>query len=168
MIVGKVIGGGGSTAKAYILRTEDGQEIPAVLTEDTVNLTATANDIRLGTVAVTNDGVIEGTKRIPSYETCRGTKVVTNGSALTITNLTTNDSYDYTKLQIIVCAYNSNLSNSVGAEMVTIEDNLYNVKSTDVISTITKNHDKKTIDLGIKNETGSPLIIRYFTYKEVI
>ena len=167
MIVGKVIGGGGSTAKTYILKTEDGQEIPAVLTEEEVNLTATANDIRLGTVAVTNDGVIEGTKRIPSYETRRGTKAVKNGDTLSITSLASNDNYDYTQLQIIVCSYNSSISNSVAAEMVGIDNNIYDVKMTESLSAITKNHDSKSIDLNITNNTGNTLIIRFFTYKEV-
>ena len=61
MIVGKVIGGsGGSIPKTYILRTEDGQEIPAVLTEELVDLTATADDIRKGKIAVTNEGITIG------------------------------------------------------------------------------------------------------------
>lgn len=167
MIVGKVIGGGGSTAKTYILKTEDGQEIPAVLTEEEVDLTATANDIRKGTVAVTNAGVIEGTKRIPSYETVRGTKAVKDGNSLSITSLVSNNNYDYTQLQIIICAYNSSLSNSVSAEMVGIEGNVYNVKTTEALSSITKNHDAKSIDLNITNNTGNTLIIRFFTYKEV-
>ena len=166
MIVGKVIGGGGSTAKTYILQTEDGQEIPAVLTEEEVNLTATANDIRKGMVAVTNNGVIEGEKEIPAYHTRRGTKAVKDGSTLSITGLSLNNNYDYTQLQIIVCAYNSSISNSVAAEMVGIDESIYNVQSAEALSTITKNHDSKTIDLNITNNTGNALIIRYFTYKE--
>lgn len=167
-IVGKVIGGGGSTAKTYILKTEDGQEIPAVLTEDTVNLTATANDIRLGTVAVTNDGVIEGTKVIPAYHTFEGFRVVTAGSTVTIPNFNTIvDIYDYTKLQTMLCAFNTNVDNSVSVEKVSIGDSVYNVQSVDAISSVTKNHDTKTINLGITNETGKPMILRYFTYKEV-
>lgn len=60
-IVGKIIGGGGnSIPKTYILKTEDGQEIPAVLTEEEVYLTATADDIRAGKIAITNDGITIG------------------------------------------------------------------------------------------------------------
>lgn len=60
MIVGQVIGGGGSTPKSYILRTEDGREISAVLTDELVDLTATADDIRKGKIAITNDGITIG------------------------------------------------------------------------------------------------------------
>ena len=165
-IVGNIVGGGGAIPKTYILQTEDGQEIPAVLTEEEVEITATANDIRLGKVAVTENGVIEGTKEIPAYHTRRGTVVVTNGSTLSITGLSANDNYDFTKLQIVICAFNTSLLNSVGAEMVAIGDSVYNVQSTEALSTITKDHDTKTINLGITNDTGSPLILRYFTYKE--
>ena len=167
-IVGNIIGGGGnSIPKTYILKTEDGREIPAVLTEEEVDITATANDIRLGKIAVTENGVITGEKNIPSYETRQGVKAVPNGSALTITGLALNDNYDYTKLQTIICAFNTNSADSVAAKMVSIEDSVYNVQSTEALSTITKNHDSKTIELGITNDTGSPLIIRYFTFKEV-
>lgn len=165
-IVGNIVGGGGSIPKTYILQTEDGQEIPAVLTEEEVDITATANDIRLGKIAVTENGVIEGSKIIPACHTRRGTVVVTDGSTLSITGLSANNNYDFTKLQIVICTFNSSLSDSVGAEMVAIEDSVYNVQSTEALSTITKDHDAKAINLGITNNTGGPLILRYFTCKE--
>lgn len=168
MIVGKVIGGGGSTAKTYILKTEDGQEIPAVLTEEEVNLTATADDIRKGTTAVTANGVIEGTKLIPAYHTFEGYRIITAGSAITIPNFNTEvNIYDYTKLQTILCAFNTNVANSVSAEKVSIGNNVYNVQSVNAVASVTKNHDTQIIDLGIKNENNKPMILRYFTYKEV-
>lgn len=168
MIVGKVIGGGGSTAKAYILQTEDGQEIPAVLTDEEVDLTATANDIRKGTVAVTNAGVIEGTKLISDYYTSQGVKVVTAGSSMVVVNPYPEvDGYDYTKLQAIVCSYNSTLANSVAAEKIALDTSVYAVQSTDVLATITKDHDNKTINFNITNDSDKPVILRYFTYKEV-
>lgn len=43
-----------------ILIDEDGNEVAAHLTDSEVELTATANDIRLGTTAITNDGVTHG------------------------------------------------------------------------------------------------------------
>lgn len=47
-------------ANTYILVDQDGNEIPAVLTDEEVDLTATAKDIRAGMTAVTDEGVVEG------------------------------------------------------------------------------------------------------------
>lgn len=168
MIVGNMIGGNPLTPKTYIFKTEDGQEIPGVLVSSEMILTATANDIRKDSVAVTDAGVTTGTKVIPAYHTCQGTRLVTAGSSLTIPNVKPDiDIYDYTKLQSIVCAFNTSLENSVSAEKVAIDDKLYNVQSTESISTIIKNHDSKTIELGFTNESSSSMVIRFFMYKEI-
>lgn len=45
----------------YILVDENGNEVPAVYMGADTILTATANDIRLGTTAITDEGVTEGT-----------------------------------------------------------------------------------------------------------
>lgn len=45
----------------YILVDEQGNELPAVLTEEKVDLTAEASDIRIGKTAVIDDGVVTGT-----------------------------------------------------------------------------------------------------------
>ena len=45
----------------YILVDDHGNELSAVMTEEIVDLTATANDIRTGKTAVTDDGVTVGT-----------------------------------------------------------------------------------------------------------
>lgn len=167
MIVGNKIGGG-STAKTYIIQTEDGRNIPAVLVENEVELTATANDIRLGKTAVTLNGVIEGEKIIPAYYISQGFRVIEPGSAVTLPNVYADvDSYDYTKLQCIICLFNSTLLNSVSAEKIALDDKVYNVKSTDVLSEITKDHATKTVNFGIKNNTDKPIILRFFSYKEV-
>lgn len=166
MIVGNIVGGK-PLVKSYILETEDGQEIPAVLTEQEVVFTATPNDIREGKVAATSNGVVTGEKVIPSYQTCQGSKVVLPGETLSITNLTANNNYDYTKLQVIVCLYNTTLSDSVAAEVVAIDDGVFNVRSIDSISNVTKDHKNKSIELGITNNFEVPCVIRYFTYKEI-
>lgn len=161
--------GSGEEPNAYILVDEDGNEIPAVfVTEETI-FDATANDIRIGKTAATDDGIVTGEKVIPSYNTYEGARLVQSGSTFTIPNFdATVNSYDYTKLQVIVCAYNSSMSNSVSAEKVCINDKIYNVNSTESIATVTKDHNNKSINLGITNNTGKPCVIRYFTYKEVI
>lgn len=167
MIYGNMIGNGAAPLKTVIIEDADGNQMTGVVTGSEVVFTATDNDVREGMVYASDEGVSTGTKIIPSYHTRRGTKAVKDGSSLSITTLASNDNYDYTQLQIIVCAYNSSLSNSVAAEMVGIENYVYNVKTTEVLSTITKNHDNKSIDLNIVNNTGDTLIIRFFTYKEV-
>lgn len=166
MIIGNIVGGK-PLIKSYILETEDGQEIPAVLTSQEVVFTATPNDIREGKVAATGSGVVTGEKVIPSYQTCQGSKVVLPGETLSITNLTANNNYDYTKLQVIVCLYNTTLYDSVAAEVVAIDDGVFNVRSIDSISNVTKDHKNKSIELGITNNFEVPCVIRYFTYKEI-
>ena len=154
---------------AYILIDEDGNEIPAVfVTEETV-FDATANDIRLGKTAATEDGIVTGEKVIPGYITTEGARLISAGSSITIPNCDTSiNDYDYTKLQVIVCAYNTDMSDSVSAEKVCINDKVYNVNSTDSMASVTKDHDNKSINLGITNNTGKPCVIRFFTYKEVV
>lgn len=151
----------GEDGNAYILVDEDGNEIPAVLTDEEVDLTATANDIREGAVAVTDDGVITGKKEIPSYHTFEGYRVVTNGSDFTIPH----EKYDYTKFQAIICAFNTSLMDSVAAKKIAVYDKVYNVDSTESLSSITK--DDGWIDLGIINDSGRTCILRYFMYKEI-
>lgn len=156
----------GALATTYILVDEDGYEIPATLVEEEVELTATANDIRLGTTAVTDDGVIEGEKEIPSYNTEEGYKLVPAGSSFSL-SLPLLDMYDFTKLQIIVCAFSGSVSGSVAADRVVINDGVYAVNSSELISTVTKNDSNKTIELGIMNSGSAIYLMRYITYKEI-
>lgn len=50
--------------QAFVLRDEDGNELSAVVTEDEVELTATADDIRFGKSAITEDGLTIGTMEV--------------------------------------------------------------------------------------------------------
>lgn len=150
-------------ATTFILVDQDGNEYPAVYVDSDTVCTATANDIRKGSVAITPDGVIEGTKEIPVYHTNAGFKSVPNGSRLTVSTKI----YDYTDFQAIVCLFNAKLTNSVAADKVVINGKLYPVQSTSAIAEVTKNSDQAHIDLGIVNDTGKPCVIRYFMYKEI-
>lgn len=147
----------------YILEDEDGNELVGVLVSQEIVFDATPNDIRFGKVAATETGVTKGTKVIPSYNTTEGICVVLPDRPLSIR---VND-YDYTKLQAIVCQYNTSLSDSVSAEQVAIEGNIYNVQSTIVVSAVSTNDTEGTIEFGIKNTYGKPCLIRYFIYKEI-
>lgn len=158
---------GSSDSMTYILVTEDGQEIPAVVVEEETVFTATANDIRKGTVAATAEGVTEGTKVIPSYHTWEGHKLITAGSEFSV-QIVASDGYDFTKLQVIICPFSGSIAGSVSAETVVINDGVYPVKSTEKIATVSKDNENKAINLGITNESASLYLMRYFTYKEIL
>lgn len=148
----------------YILVDEHGTEVPAVFMENEVVFDATANDIRLGKIAVTGDGVIEGTKEIPSYISSEGAVRIPAGKTLAIDMFS--DLCEYTKLQAIVCAFNTDLARSVAAEKVAINDKVYAVNSSTVIASVTVDTERQAINLGITNTTNLPVVIRYFTFKE--
>lgn len=148
----------GDDGETYILVDENGNEIPAVLTEEEVDLTATANDIRLGSIAVTDDGVIEGTKEIPSYHTSEGMQVIMAGKEFAIKTL--GNKSEYTKLQALFC------TSSVITDKVSINSKVYTTNSKDVLSTVSVDTENKIINFGITNDTTVPYVIRYFTYKE--
>lgn len=151
----------------YILVAEDGTEIPAVVVEEETVFTATANDIREGTVAATTEGVTTGTKVIPSYHSTEGNVIVMPGEVAIIALPSTLATYDYTKLQAIVCSFNSSIANSVAAEKVAIDDNVYDVQSVVALSELVKDAENQAINLGITNDTDIPWVIRYFTLKEI-
>lgn len=155
--------GTGDDVSTYILVDENGVEYPAVLVDEEVTLTATTNDIRIGTTAVTEEGVVTGEKEIPSYNTTEGFKGIPNGSAFVLPL----PDYDYTKLQAIICLFNTDMSDSVAAEKVVIYDNVYPVQSTVSESKIVIDSTNKRIDFGITNTSGKMCLIRYFTYKEI-
>lgn len=165
MIIGNVVGGK-PLIKSYILETEDGKEIPAVLTEQEVVFDATKNDIRIGKTAATGEGVTVGEKVIPSYHTSEGHRIIKPGKKFDIP-LKTLDRYKYTKLQAIICPYNNSLPDSVSAEKVSIDGKVYDVNSTISISIVSTNDSEQSIDLGITNETDIPSVLRFFTYKEI-
>jgi hypothetical protein len=152
------------TPATYILVDEDGIEVPAVLVDEPVELTATPNDIRVGITAVTAEGVTTGEKEIPAYHTEQGYQVVKPGKALDI--LMYSDQCQYTKLQAIVCAYHETVDASVGAEMVVINDKLYPAGSTEALADVSVDADNQSIKLGLVNNSETSLLIRYMTIKE--
>lgn len=162
-IIGNMVGGS-APLKTVILTDENGNEIATgVVTESEVVFTATDNDVREGMVYASDSGVSTGTKEIPIYHSTEGSKLVTNGSKfiLPIQN------YEYTKLQAIICSYNTNITNSVSAEKVAINGNLYPVQSTEAESAITVDTENQRIDFGITNTSGKLCLIRYFIFKEI-
>lgn len=149
--------------KSYIFVDEEGNEVAGTLVEEKTVFDATENDVREGKVFATELGVKTGTKVIPIYFAHQGSKIVTAGKAFTING----NNYDYTKLQAMICLYNSNSANSVATEKVVINDNVYMVQSVDSIAVVTKDDTTKNIVLNITNDTNKPQILRYFYFREV-
>lgn len=149
----------------YLLVTEDGEEFVQLNGQEEVDLTATANDIRLGTTAVTEKGVTTGEKDIPMYHTTSGTKLVKANQIFTL-SLPYEDMYDYTEFQGMTAPYNESFSKSVAVDRVVIENTVYPSESTEPISTVVKDNENKSINLGFTNG-DKPYVIRYFIYKEV-
>lgn len=150
-------------AATFILVDEDGNEYPATYVASDTIFTATENDIRAGKVAANADGVVTGTKEIPPYYAWQGYRLVPANRPIAIAI----PEYDYTKLQTIICTFNTSVSNSVAAEKVSIENRVYDVRSSDAISEVTKDDTTKSVDFGILNTGDKPCLIRYFLYKEI-
>ena len=147
----------------YMIVTEDDEEFAQLITQEEVELTATANDIRLGTTAVTEKGVTEGEKFIPSYHTEQGVRVIRPNKPFVLPF--DNDLYDYTKLQAMTAPFNKSISNSVAVDRVVIEDAVYLPGTTEPISTVAKDDENKAINFGVING-DTPSVIHYFTYRE--
>lgn len=167
MIYGNMVGGGGGTlGKSFRIKDNNGVELIGVVTGQETIMTATENDVREGKVFASENGITTGTKRIPAYETTQASCFILQGESFSIP-LEKYDKYDYTKVQGIITKYNSKPLQRMSAEKVIIGDNVYAVNSSEVLSTITKNAETKSIDLNIVNDTNDIYIIYYFTYKEI-
>lgn len=150
-------------ATTFILVDKDGNEYPAVYVDSDTVITATPNDIRKGTTAITAEGVITGEKEIPAYYVNAGYKLITAGSRFILPT----QYCDYQKLQAIICPFDTNVANSVLAEKVAIDGAMYNVSSKESFAEIIKDSEKACVDFGFVNETDSKYLIRYFMYTEV-
>ena len=153
--------------KSYIFVDESGNEVARMLVAQETVFDAGVNDVRAGKVFGTETGVKTGEKFIPSYVVREGYRIIPNGSEYNLTTLYDMDMYDFTKLQAILCPYNSSISQSVAAEKVAINEGVYAVNSTTLLSTVVKDSTTKSIKLGITNNSGSPSVLRYFTLKEI-
>lgn len=149
----------------YVLVDQYGKEYPAIYVDSKTVFDATANDIRIGTTAATDKGVTVGEKEIPAYYTYQGYRVITAGSPVKHTGAR---KCDYTKMQALVCTFNTSLANSNSTEKVAIDNQVYPVQSSESIAQVSVNVDDSTIDFGITNDTSKPQILRYFYYKEEI
>ena len=164
MISGNMVGSYSQMGKTLILIDEDGNEITGVIVGQETVFTAGDNDVREGFVYAGDSGMSTGTKDIPAYHTSEGYKLIPAGSDVKITGAA---DYDYTKLQVLICTFNTEASDSVATEKVSINGNVYAANSSEIISTVTIDSENKTINLGFTNNGKTSLIVRYFMYKEI-
>ena len=165
-IVGNFVGSYSQIGKTFIISDENGVEIAGVVTDKEVIFTANPErDIREGTVAATDDGIVTGSKRIPSYETKRSSRLIRPGMSFSIP-LSDGDEYNYTQFQCVIAKRNTSTTDSVEVDKVGIYDVVYPTNSTVALSNITKNDNDKSIDLNIINDTENMYYIHYFTFKE--
>ena len=149
----------------YVFEDEAGNEFYATYADNVALVTAGSNDIRYGMTAVTEGGITVGEKDIPAYHTTEGIQVVPVGEEFRI-RIRNANRYDYTKLQAIICAFNTSLDDSVSADKVCINNKVYSVGDTTPLATVSLDHENKEIVLGITNNSEVPFVIRYFSYKE--
>lgn len=149
---------------SYVLTNADGtQKVYAQLSsKEPVTLTAKANDIRLNTSAITNDGYTEGQKDIPAYFSSYGYKIVQSGQEVTITSHET----DYESLMVTIAPFNSSWDKSTSVQYVSAENSMYEAKSTTKISDITKDSYNEQIKLGVTVTEKS--VLRYFVVREEV
>ena len=162
MISGNMVGSYSQMGKTFILTDSDGNEITGVVVGQEQVFTAGDNDVRVGMVYASDGGVSTGTKDIPAYHTTEGYKLVPVGSEYKIII----QACEFTKLQVLICAFNTSTKDSVATEKVSINGKVYAVNSTEELSTVTVDSENITINLGIVNEDDAPCVMRYFTYKE--
>jgi hypothetical protein len=130
--------------------------------EQEVTLTATANDIRENTSAITNGGYTEGSKKIPSYQSRKGVSLIQANTAIVYKD---SQRYDFTKFQATLALFNSSISESVQVDRVTVDEAVYTANSTEKLADISIDHANTQIDFGITN--GDTIaVMRFFIMRE--
>ena len=164
-IMGNVVGGA-APLKTLIIEDANGTEMVGVVTGEEVVFTAnSAKDIREGTVAATEEGIVTGSKRIPPYDTTRSSRLIWPNESFSVP-LSDYNKYDYTQFQCVIAKRNTSAQDSVAVDRVGVYDNVYMANSTESLSQITKNTETQSVDLNIVNNTEDMYYIHYFTFKE--
>ena len=151
--------------KVVYLFTPDGGETTVyaqLVGEEKVDLNATPNDIRIGTKAVTNSGVVDGDKDIPAYYCRYGSKLVFAESEIVIDI----PEYDFKSLMISIASYNTKISDSISVNFVSVGTEMYEAKATTKLADITVDTTNERINVGITASEKS--VVRYFVIKEEV
>lgn len=149
---------------SYVLTNANGTKkvFAQLSSKDPITLTATENDIRQNTSAITNTGYTEGTKEIPSYYSSYGYKFVLAGKEATLVI----HEADYKNLMVTIAPYNSSAENSVAIKYASVDNSMYETNSTSKISNITKDTENEEIKLGVTVSEKS--VLRYFVVREEV
>lgn len=166
MISGNMVGSYSQMGKTFILMDENGNEITGVVVDQEAMFTAGDNDVREGMIYASDSGVSTGTKNIPAYRTERGFCVVFSGENFTIPYMSEYNQYDYTELQCIITEFNSDETDSVISDKIVLGDHVYATNSNNILSTVSKDMQTKSINLNLVNNTGKDYSIHYFTYRK--
>lgn len=147
---------------SYVLTNADGSARAYAVksAEEAITLTATENDIRLNTTAITNIGYTEGQKDIPAYHTQTGKKLVLAGAPVEITL----EDYDFLHMHAMLCEYDTSIINSVLVYANVVEGVVYEANTANKLADITVDGDTKTISLGITADKKS--VLRYFLIRK--
>lgn len=156
--------GGFGMPKMIEIVDGNGSTIIGTVTDSAVTFDATRDDVKVGKVFASNDGVQEGTDT-KTYRTTQGCCAILPGKSFSIP-LESYDKYDYTKFQGMIAKFNTTMSDSVSVSKIVFENSVYDVNSTTKLSNVTKNTSTKSIDLNITNSTNDTYVVHYSTYKE--
>ncbi len=156
--------GGFGMPKMLEIVDDNGNTIIGTVTDSEVIFDATRDDVKVGKIFASADGVQEGIDT-RTYRTTHAVQLILPGCSFSIP-LGEYDKYDYTKFQAMIAEYNTSKLDSVSINKISLNDAVYNVNSNTKLSDVTKNASSKSIDLNITNDTDNAYIIHYNTYKE--
>ena len=156
--------GGFGMPKMLEIVDDNGNTIIGTVTDSEVIFDATRDDVKVGKIFASADGVQEGIDT-RTYRTTHASKTILPGEQFSIP-LEDYEKYNYTKFQAMIAEFNTTQYDSVSVVKISLNDAVYDVNSTIKISDVTKNSSTKSIDLNITNNTNNTYVIHYSTYKE--
>lgn len=156
--------GGFGIPKMVEIVDGNGNTLVGTVTDSAVVFDATREDVKVGKMFASNDGVQEGIDT-KTYRTTQASRAISPGESFSIP-LEDNDMYNYTKFQAMIANFNITIDDSVSVNKIVFNDAVYDVNSTAKLSNVAKNTLTKSIDLNITNSTSDTYVIHYSTYKE--
>lgn len=162
-LYGNVTGGFGMPKMVEVV-DGNGNTLIGTVTDSAVVFDATREDVKVGKIFASNDGVQEGIDT-KTYRTTQASRAILPGESFSIP-LVSNDRYNYTKFQAMIAKFNITIDDSVSVNKIVFNDAVYDVNSTAKLSNVAKNTLTKSIDLNITNSTSDTYVIHYSTYKE--
>lgn len=155
--------GGFGIPKMVEIVDGNGNTLVGTVTDSAVVFDATREDVKVGKMFASNDGVQEGIDT-RTYRTTRASRAILPGESFSIP-LEDNDMYNYTKFQAMIANFNTTIADSISVSKISFNNSVYNVSSTIKLSDVTKSVSTKSINLNITNDTSNVYIIHYALYK---